>query len=681
VSALALAGTAVPAFGSPAARAQTHDQESDRTAVQPAPPAGEAAPSASAEAAYRFALAKMLIDDGDYQGAQTAFQRALELDPKAPYVRIEYAQFLARLGRFGRTHEARLEHLKQAVDQAEKAQQALPGNVDALRAVATTNLALGAEDPSDSTPMAAAVAAFEKLRTVDPHDVRSLLSLGQIYLRRGEPAAAAEVFEEIVAETPGYRPVYRLLAESLMQSKQMDKAADALKEVLATEPDSEPARLALAEILADRGDHKQAAQVLREAPEPLESVDARTRLATELYLSGDLDGALEELDALAKEVPDSRYVSLLRGLVLSAQARNEEALQTLEPLLGGGPGDADLAITVSQLLVRQEREPEAVKILTSTLARLDKEGPAAEAEQVRMALARLYASLDRWEEVESALAPLLGKTPSGDDGLETEREAVLLDADALVEQKRGEQALDRLNAWQAKDDDPSVIGKRAEVLARTGHVPEAVAVVDGVDPAKEPEAFLEAVQGLQRAERYAESIPPLQRFLAAKPDATEARFLLGTSQERSGDRDAAVKTFSALIADQPDYHPALNYLGYMWIEKGKNLDKAMDMVRRAVALDPDNGAYIDSLGWGYFQLGRLDEARKSLERASRLIRDPTVYEHLGDVYAALGKADEARRAYHRAMVLQADDPATVERKLSELDHPSQDKPDLPQQQR
>ncbi len=641
-------------------------------------PARGGAPGTTAEAAYQFSVAKMLVAEGDYRGAETAFERALELDPGAAYVRIEYAELLTRLGRFGRTHEARLGRLKEAVEQAEKAQTARPGNVDALRAVATTNLALGGEEPDDPAPMAAAVAAFETLRTADPGDVRSLLSLGQIYLRRGEPAAAAEVFEEIVAETPGYRPVYRLLAESLMQSNQMDKAADALREVLATEPDSEAARLALAQILADRGDHKGAAQVLQDAPEPLESVDARTRLATELYLSGDLDGALRELDALSKKVPDSRYVSLLRGLVLSAQARNEEALETLEPLLGSGPGDADLAITVSQLLVRQQREAEAVKILTGTLQRLEKEGPEGDAQQVRLALARLYASLDRWSEVETSLAPLLAKPASGEEGLGANREAVLLDADALVELGKGDEALERVNAWQAKDDDPAVVGKRVEVLARSGHVPEAVAVVDGLDPKKTPDAFLDAVQGLQRAERYEESIAPLHRFLETDPASTSGRFLLGTSEERAGHRDEAIQTFSALLADQPDFHPALNYLGYMWIEKGQNLDRAMEMVRRAVELAPDNGAYIDSLGWGYYQLGRYDEAKETLERAARLVRDPTVYEHLGDAYAALGNADEARRAYRRAMELEADDPAAVERKLSELDHAAQEKPDIQQ---
>jgi predicted Zn-dependent protease len=636
-----------------------------------------------ADAGYHFALAKMLMAEGDYHAARTAFEKALELDPEAAYVRLEYAEFLTRLGRFGRDRESRLERLREAVAQAEAAQRELAGNADALRVVAEANLALAAELPEDPAPMVAAVAALEALRAAEPGDVRSLLQLGQIYLRRGEPLAAAEVFEEIVAETPGYRPVYRMLAEALIQSDQMDKAGEALREVLESEPESESARLALAEILADRGDHRAAAEVLRSSPEPLAGVEARTRLATELYLAGELDSALAALDGLLSQVPDSRYLQLLRGLVLSAQARNEEALAALQPLVGEGPGEANLAVTVSQLLLRQEREDEAVELLRGTVDRLEDQGPegVGEARDARLALAQLYADLGRWPAAERAVAPLL----AGDDGGEGGLDARLLYADSLVEQDRGDEALAALDA----DHEPGaeaetgsrvrLDAKRAELLARIGRAPEAVELLQAAAGAAEPHAFLAITEGLHRAGRYRETIAPLEEFLDRNPDSRPARFLLGAGQERAGDRAAAEGTFTALVAADPEFHPALNYLGYMWIEEGQNLDRAMELVGRAVELDPDNGAYIDSLGWGYYQLGRYGEARETLERAARLIQDPTVYEHLGDVYAALGEEDSARRAYRRAMELEADDPEAVARKLGALEGgPGEGAPDLQQ---
>lgn len=633
--------------------------------------AADAVEDAEAEAAFQFGLAKMLMDEGDYRAAQTAFERALELDPEASYVRLELAEFLARLGRFGRSRETRLGRLQDAVSHAQAAQRDLPGNPDVLRVLAEANLALAAEAPEEMDAVAAAVAALEALRAEEPGDVRSLLQLGQIYLRQGEADAAVDVFRQVVAETPGYRPVYRMLAEALIQSGQTDEAAGALREVLEDEPDAEAARLALAEILADRGEHREAADVLAASPVPLEGPDARSRLATELYLAGDLEASLAELDRLIGEVPDSRYFQLLRGLVLSAQARNEEALEALQPLMGEGPGEANVAATVSQLLLRQEREEEAVDLLRDTLEHLEDAGPEAEATDARLALARLYATLDRWGVVEATVAPLLD---SGEEA--TRAEATLLYADALTEQGRGEEALEAV-----VDEGADFDAKRAELLARLGRESEALDILRSASgPADEgSEEFLRIAEGLHRAERFEATVGPLREFVARAPGSTSGRFLLGAAQERSGLRADAVATFQKLVADEPDFHPALNYLGYMWVEEGENLDHALGLIRRAVELDPDNGAYIDSLGWGYFQLGKYQEAREHLERASRLIQDPTVYEHLGDVYAALGEPTSARRAYQRAMKLEADDPEAVVRKLSALEErPGEDAPEIQQ---
>lgn len=667
----------VPLLASPAALHAQAPAEEEAEIVTAGTEKAPAPEIASPEAAYEFALAKMLMDEGDYRAAQAAFERALEHDPEAAYVRLEYAEFLGRLGRFGRSHEARMERLREAVRQAREAERALGENPDSLRVLAETQLALATEDPQDPEPMAAAVAALERLRREETGDLRSLLQLGQLYLRQGEAAAAAEVFQEVVDSAPGYRPAYRMLAEALIQSEQLDRADDALRQVIEDEPDAEAARLALAEILAERGEHRQAAEVLRSSPEPLTTSEARSRLATELYLAGDLEGSLAALDSLLADVPDSRYLQLLRGLVLSAQARNEEALAALEPLIGEGPGEANLAVTVSELLLRQERDDDAVDLLRGTVERLDAGGPASEAVDARLALARLYATLDRWPSVEKTVAPLLGGEGAGSGEIPAEPplEARLLYADALAEQGRGDEALRALD--QERASQPTVQAKRAELLAKLGREGEAVELLTAAADGEAPESVLEIAEGLHRADRFQETVAPLQRYVEGSPDSVPGRFLLGAAQERAGDRPAAEATFEGLLSLHPDYHPALNYLGYMWIESGVHLDRAVDMVKQAVALDPDNGAYIDSLGWGYYKLGRYEEARDALERASRLVQDPTIYEHLGDVYAALGERSEARRAYRRAMALEADDPDAVARKLSELDGDGNELSDRP----
>jgi len=667
--------------------ARAQDSGTAMTAASPA--TGSAA--GRAEASYQFTLAKMLMDEGDYRAARDAFVQALTLDPDAVYVRIEYSEFLSRLGRFGRTATSRVERLREAVDQADQAVDAQPDNPDALRAKASANMALAAEAPGVGEPMAAAIQALEAVRAQDPYDVRSLLSLGQIYLRRGDAQKAADVFETVVDNTPGYQPAYRFLAEALLGAGRGDEAAGPLRKVLEGEPDNQQARLALAQILSDRGDHAEAIEVLRGAPTPLDSVEARTRLATELYLVGDLDGAGNVLTSLAQDAPDNRYVQLLHGLVLSAQARNEEALATLEPLLDGGPSDAELAVTVSELLLREEREDEAVNVLRSTVDRLEKEGPSEQARRVRLALARLYANLGRWQTVEETVAPLLpGQEPPPDGDAEGDEtgpaddsgaafEARLLWADALAEQGRGEEALNGLPA-AGPDTDPAILAKRVELLGRLGRVDEAVSILDSLADGN-PDASLQAIEGLHRSGHFEETLEALRRVVSMHEDSVAGQFLLGAAEERAGHRDEAIETFQELLDDHPDFHPALNYLGYMWVEKNENLDEAISMIRHAVRLDPGNGAYVDSLGWALYQKGDLESARDTLERASRLAQDPTIYEHLGDVYVALGDVTSARRAYNRAMELEADDPDTVARKLSELETPADGEPAAPIEQR
>ena len=101
----------------------------------------------------------------------------------------------------------------------------------------------------------------------------------------------------------------------------------------------------------------------------------------------------------------------------------------------------------------------------------------------------------------------------------------------------------------------------------------------------------------------------------------------------------------------PEYHNAMNYLGYMWADINRNLDEAARLIIKANELEPDNAAYVDSLGWLYFRQGKFDEALTELLRAAELTKDEpdsTIFEHIGDAHQALGQADKAKAAWQRA---------------------------------
>jgi tetratricopeptide (TPR) repeat protein len=122
--------------------------------------------------------------------------------------------------------------------------------------------------------------------------------------------------------------------------------------------------------------------------------------------------------------------------------------------------------------------------------------------------------------------------------------------------------------------------------------------------------------------------------------------------------------FLQLLEKKPADAATQNYLGYMWADRGEKLDRAREMLEKAVAREPRNGAYLDSLGWVYFRLGRLDAAARNLSEAHR--RDPddaTIEEHLGDLAERLGNRDEAIGHWERALTLKPDEPEKVRQKL------------------
>jgi tetratricopeptide (TPR) repeat protein len=119
--------------------------------------------------------------------------------------------------------------------------------------------------------------------------------------------------------------------------------------------------------------------------------------------------------------------------------------------------------------------------------------------------------------------------------------------------------------------------------------------------------------------------------------------------EKAEKFDECVKTLKLVISKEPDHAAAHNYLGYMYAERGINLEEAEFHVKKALEIKPDDGYYLDSLGWVYFQQGNYKKALEYLLRANEIVpNESVVLEHLADTYEILGDMQKALDAYGKA---------------------------------
>lgn len=622
--------------------------------------------SAGAAASYQFTLGKLLAVEGSINDALAAYEQAEKLavpeSTQTAYIYVEHAQLLARMAQYARNPSQRDESLRKAGEKIAEARRLAPANLDVLRAVGDVYIDLATVDPA---ALATARDALEEVRQHDRTDAQSFMTLGRIYLDQNQPDKAAAVFQELVNNVPQQRMAYALLVESLVRANKPQEAEKALTDILSFDPGSLEARLSLADMQSRRGDAKAVFETLQGAPEEARADPRYQRqYAWALYQSGQLDEALKRVEPLTASKGgdtrgDNQPVLLLKGLILTAQGQTAEALALISKVRESQPKDIGLAMAVAKLQQRAGRRAEAERTLTDLSDVLAKDGKADESREMRLEAAQIAMDGKQWDQVSELLRPLLA---SSDPPIH--QTAVLFQADVWGRAKRYDEALALLDKEKKS---PAVAGRRAEVLFRAGRDAEAqheLAELAAGDDA----AALAAAQSYQRAEHYQESIPILEKLAAAHPDQLADGFLLGAAYDRTGQRDRAVAELRRVLKLDPDFHAAMNYLGYTFAEAGMNLEEALALVSRAVTLDPDNGAYVDSLGWTYFRLGRTDQARGMLERAARLDpEDATLQEHLGDVYVALGQTERARQAYQRSLDLEGGNVEQVRRKLGDLD--------------
>ncbi len=381
--------------------------------------------------------------------------------------------------------------------------------------------------------------------------------------------------------------------------------------------------------------------------------------ALALALVGDFEGA-DKIFAMpeAGALRQTRRGAIAHIEVLSQLGRADDALKTLNQSFG-----TDLDPKLKTLRTALD----AGETLPFSQIRNSRDGMAEVFFTVGSAL-RNEASED-YTLLYSRVAEYLN--PSHID-------AILLSAGLLEQLERFELATATYK--KVARDDPAFHAAelgRAEALRRSGKPDAAIEVLQSLAQTHGDLPLVHSSLGdaLRQMERFDEAVGAYDASLARFDGEVSGQWFIyyarGISHERLSLWEKAEADFRKALELNPEQPQVMNYLGYSLVEKQIKLDEALDLIERAVAVRPDSGYIVDSLGWVLFRLGRYEDSVGHMERATELMPiDPIVNDHLGDVYWSVGRFLEAEFQWKRALSFvdygdasQEADPDRIRRKL------------------
>lgn len=491
--------------------------------------------------------------------------------------------------------------------------------------------------------------------------------LAEAYLSSGDLANCESAVDVLLADDPKNHSALLLKAKVAYFQSRKDEAREYLERIIADGDSSFEVLRVLATVYTELGMRERALDTYEKALQLERSYPLMfyqyAILLREAGREKEAEKAFSEALALK---PDFSEAGLALATIMAERGAAADAESVLVKLLDADPENYPAVELMAELFIRQGQLDKAITFLESENRRspLPPEG--------QLLLGRLYYEAKDYEEALSIfesmfrsgngtpdLARVLGEISSKggktDKSLEYYRKAIELGP----KDYRNYLAL----FFCASPTFTPEKSQRIELPQQESL--ELLAQAARALPSGDFDGLYllgisyQSVDSLQTAREY------LSRAAEIRPDDERVVLNLASVLEKSKRYEEAEKHLVALHAKHPDDPTTCNFYGYLLALMGKDLDLAEKLVAKALESEPQNGYYIDSLGWVYFMRGSYAKAAEQLERASKIVGDdPVILEHLGDAYSALSKHRDALRAYEKSRAIQKDNPQ-LDRKIDD----------------
>ncbi|MDP9323295.1 MAG: tetratricopeptide repeat protein [Acidobacteriota bacterium] len=485
-------------------------------------------------------------------------------------------------------------------------------------------------------------------------------------------AGAATVQASATASSPEAPAAYYfLLGRHLEDERKVEEAIAAHKKAIALAPESAELRAELAALFARQDRVREALETAeaalqrdpanREANRIIGTVYAALNEQRQPFRPGDdptlySSKAIAALEKSRREAGFDINLELLLGRLYLGARDYEKAIGSLRKVVDDQPGYPDGAMLLAAAQDGAGLKDDEIRTLETAL----EYSPAFYRGHLRVA--ELYEQQRRFADAAGAYAHAAAANPRVD--VSSRQAASLLNAGKAAE------ARDVLQTAMQKKTSPDaallyMLGQ-AQRLLKDGDAAAATSQKLKVAFPDDARGLYLDAQLLRDRGRIPEAISAFQDLMKRSPEDASLVYEYASLLDRAGRVPDAERVLRDLLAKDPLDANALNSLGYLLADHGQRLDEAVDLVQRALKIEPANPSFLDSLGWAYFRQGRLDLADPPLTRAAdQLPASSAVHEHLGDLRFKQERYADALAAFERSLAGDGDsiDRVKVERKV------------------